>query len=272
MRMHDIYLICLTLPLSILFIISKSQIEYYFLQQRFKLQIYYLQNEKIINSIDKRDLDQQNNNDQQFIIYQLSNQYYLIMYDYDHKQQREFADEIRYKESKKTKIDKFLGVAITINNIVKYVNLRKYDDGTIEQIIIGNDVSNQQWEDQLKDETINKVREEINHQNRFQRCHFHLQDAATIAMVFEIQQAQMLMDRFMNKFQLNKFQLEWYDKENLFDIESFFKMNIIVTSLVKSTHSLRYIDGGTKKPITAGDQLETIYNQTIEFEYRDIQN
>ena len=45
-------------------------------------------------------------------------------------------------------------------------------------------------------------------------------------------------------------------------------MNIIVTSLVKSTHSLRYIDGGTKKPIIAGDQLETIYNQTIEFEYR----
>lgn len=54
------------------------------------------------------------------------------------------------------------------------------------EIIIGNDISNKQWEDQIKDETVNKVREEMNHQNKFQRCHFHLQDAATIAMVFEI--------------------------------------------------------------------------------------
>lgn len=37
-------------------------------------------------------------------------------------------------------------------------------------------------------------------------------------------------------------------------------MNLIVTSLVKSTHSLRYIDKGTKIPIIAGNKIETIYN------------
>lgn len=44
-------------------------------------------------------------------------------------------------------------------------------------------------------------------------------------------------------------------------------MRLIVTSLVKSTHSLRYIDKGTKIPILSGSKLEIICSQTIEFEY-----
>ncbi|KAM3130101.1 hypothetical protein pb186bvf_017807 [Paramecium bursaria] len=200
------------------------------------------------------------------------------MYDNDHKIQREIADEIREKESLlKQEVDKlnqpkFLRVAIEINQTIMVARLRQYEDHTIESIsiiilqglIIGNDLPNSNQ--QINNEMNNEIRELLNYRNKFQRCHINLKGAATIAMIFQIQyKSYHVIKSLTEKYGLNKGHFKCIEEK--LDLMNFMKEQLIVTSLVKSSQRLFYIDQKNERQQISFGQTANIFQTISHFEY-----
>lgn len=65
-------------------------------------------------------------------------------------------------------------MSLFINKILHTIHLRIYEDNSVETLIIGNDKSDLNFLNNVKNETINHIRPLRNKEDKNIRCHIHL--------------------------------------------------------------------------------------------------
>ncbi|KAM3130102.1 hypothetical protein pb186bvf_017808 [Paramecium bursaria] len=141
------------------------------------------------------------------------------------QQQREYIDQIREEESKKKQLrdtqgnDKYLEIGLYINERFHKILLRIYEDCSIEKLVLGNDISELNFDQGIKDETKQYIRPILNYKNKFTRCHFHLSYAQTIAIVVEYKLVnyKRILEKVCHKYQLQIGQLGEEHMYNYFE-------------------------------------------------------
>ncbi|KAM3130103.1 hypothetical protein pb186bvf_017809 [Paramecium bursaria] len=188
------------------------------------------------------------------------------------QQQREYIDQIREEESSKEQfrdrngIEQYLEIGLLINERFYKTQLRIYEDSTVEKLVIGNDISELNFDQGVKDETQQYIRPILNYKNKFTRCHFHLSQAQTIAIVVEYKLVnyEQIFQKLCNNNQLYSSQLEemymWKFLGNLGKIQ--------IMTLAKQ-HQQVILNNNLL--IVPGDQTELPVDQ-FNLKYRASQN